>query len=153
MSTPECLDILYRDRHRVFIAKRPEGSHPIGDVRYENFSAFLAEVLIPVIARGNARQGLQMLVPSFNRQLHSFLQNTHGKASPVSLKYMISFALFSSTMTSFFGDSFPLDTYEDIVLVDEYAYYLLFPPLSVFAFSARRARRRARARLLEFMDP
>ena len=153
LSTPEAIDVLYRDRSRALIPIRPEGPSHLGDIESVDFSTLLNDILIPIIARGSTSRGLQMLTPVFNRNLLTVLQRMHANDHPLSLKYFVSFSLFYSMMTSVFGASFPLDVYDDFIVVDNYAYHLISPLLSVFAFAAHRAKTRVRKRLLTFMDP
>lgn len=125
----------------------------VGGVASKHYPTLVADVLIPAIHKANTQSILHTITASFNRQLVTVLQEAHRQSGPFSLKHFTSFALFSSSMTAIFGESFPIDIYDDTMLVDRDAYFLFTPPLSFFAFSAHRAQSRIQTRLLNYMSP
>ena len=62
-------------------------------------------------------------------------------------------AYFASVTATIFGDAFPHEIFDDLMIVDAWLYHLLAPPLAWFAVPAHRAQRRIKARLLDFMVP
>ena len=110
-------------------------------------------VLIPTIARGNTHTSIHDFAPDFNRQLRAQLLAAHAEPGPKSLKHFLSHSFFVALVTAFFGDAFPTEIYEDMMLIDQCSYQLLLPPVAGFAFAARRAERRVQALLFAFLRP
>lgn len=155
VSNHEAIDIIFRNHSQLFIAQHHETApRIIGGVKSRHHGEFVKNILIPIVIKGTSELGLCEILPTFNSRLHRHLTSSCCLSSrnEISLVYLISYSLYSSIVIAFFGDSFPVNTYDDLMLLDSSVYRavlgLPFPPSSIGQAQGRSIRA-----LQEFMKP
>ena len=126
--------------------------HGLGNIESEHFTDLLMRELIPIIRDSNSHDTIHALAPDYNRKLLACLTKIRSQGTPIALREFTSQTQFMSFTPALFGPNFPLDVYEDMMIVDHHSYLLFSPFMSFFAFSAQAAQRRIRKRFVEFSE-
>ncbi|KAL7277611.1 hypothetical protein ACG7TL_008538 [Trametes sanguinea] len=156
VSDADALDSFYRNRSGELmngVLHSPEPLRLLGDVQNPRAVEVIVSTLIPIIVGGNAEPSLCNITPRFNTRLFTSLTalaSNGGDSLP--LYTFVSQTLFRSILPAVFGPSFPLQTYEDFITVDD-STYQLFYRIPLLTSSVSQARRRMRDFLKKYMLP